>query len=380
MIIGVDGNEANIDNRVGVNEYAFNLLWNIYRLSDEWREQYSFVIYLQEKPKNLPPEKKYWKYKIIEGGSFWILRKLVWQLFKDRKNVDIFFTPSHYVPPVCSMPRICAIMDLGYLKFSEQFKKRDFWQLKLWSAWSIRVSKYIISISEFTKQDIVRHYPSASDRIIVTPLGFDNKSFNIRKNVDDVRRIKKKFTMGMDYFLFVGTLKPNKNIEGLIEAWARVYPDFLDYKLVIAGKKGWLYKSIFSKVKNLGLKESIVFTDFVAEKDKRDLIKYAKAFCLPSFWEGFGLDVLSAMASGVPVIVSDRGSLPEVAGECGIFVNPDKVEEISNALKRILTMNSREYDKLVECGLSQAAKFSWEKTARDTLEIFEKMEVAENAL
>ncbi len=371
MIIGVDGNEANIDNRVGVNEYAFNLLWNIYRLSDEWRDRHSFVIYLQEKPKNLPPQKKYWKYKIIEGGSFWILRKLVWQLFKDRKNIDIFFSPSHYVPPVCPMPRICAIMDLGYLKFSEQFKRRDFWQLKFWSAWSIRVSKYIISISEFTKNDIVRHYPFASQKIVVTPLGFNKEVFNVKKDINDVRQIKEKYTMGMDYVLFMGTLKPSKNVEGLIDAWSEVYKHYPNYKLVIAGRKGWLYKNIFRKVKDLKLEESVVFTGFVNEDDKALLIKYARVFCLPSFWEGFGLDVLSSMASGVPVIVSNCASLPEVAGKCGIYVNPHNTEEIALAIKRVLSMKRLHYNRLVRCGLNQADKFSWIDTAKKTLKLFD---------
>ena len=143
-------------------------------------------------------------------------------------------------------------------------------------------------------------------------------------------------------------------------------------KLVIAGKKGWLYESVFAKTKELGIGDSVVFTGFVKENDKPALIKGAKIFIIPSYWEGFGLDVLSAMASGVVVISSDRGSLPEVVGKAGLLVDPENTEKIAEAIDKVFSWSVSEYNKRVKKGLEQVKKFSWDKTARETLSILEK--------
>lgn len=375
MLIGIDGNEANIENRVGVNQYALELLWGIYKLQDEWKNKHQIIVYLKNHPKDdLPKERDSFKYKIVSGSGLWIIRNLMPSLFFDRPRPDIFFSPSHYIPLLAPMPRVCAIMDLGYLKFSGQFKKFDFWQLKFWSAYSIFVSKAIIAISNSTKKDIVRHYPFASKKVVVTHLAYDKKRFNTRISNKDVRRVKEKYHIVDDYVLFLGTLKPSKNIEGLLEAFASIKHQVSSIKLVIAGKKGWLYNSIFRKARELGLGNEVIFTDFVPEEDKPALIRGAKVFCLPSFWEGFGLDPLNAMGSGVPVVVSSRGSLPEVVGDAGIMVDPEDMYSIASGLKTVLSLSEIEYNKFMVQGLRQAEKFSWEKTARQTLRVLEGLE------
>ena len=375
MIVGIDGNEANIESRVGVNQYCFSLLWGIYKLQGEWKNTHRFIVYLKNSPlSDLPKPTKYFEYKVIPGGGAWIVRKLTPNLFRKPKP-DIFFSPSHYVPLLAPMPRVCSIMDLGYLKFSGQFKKYDFWQLKLWSAYSIFVSKAVIAISTSTKDDILRHYPFASKKVFVTHLAYDKEVFNTGISSEDVRRVKKSYAIVDDYILYLSTLKPSKNVEGLIEAFGQLKSKnkIQNTKLVIAGKKGWFYESIFEKVKTLGLGKDVIFTDFVPEEDKAPLIRGAKVFVLPSFWEGFGLDVLYAMACGVPVVVSDVGSLPEVAGDAGILVNPYKPTSIAAGIAKVLSMSDLEYNKLVEKGLRQAEKFSWEGTVRRTIEILEKV-------
>lgn len=368
MIIGIDGNEANIERRVGVNQYAFELLWNIWKLQAIGETKHKLIVYLRENPRpDMPGETNDFKYKVLPGRGMWILTKLMPELFLTKEKPDIFFSPSHYIPPLAPMPRICSIMDLGYLEFSGQFTKKVFWQLKWWSAMSIFISKRIISISNSTKDDIVRHYPFAKGKIYITPLGYDSKKFNIHISENDVRRVKNKYSIVDDYILYLGTLKPSKNIEGLLEAYATVH----GISLVIAGKKGWMYGSIYEKAKRLGLNDEVVFTDFIPEEDKPRLIKGAKLFILPSFWEGFGLDALSAMASGVPVIVSNVGSLPEVVNGAGILVDPNSPKSIADGIKKVLSMTKSDYNSIVTKGLAQAKKFSWEKTARETLKIIE---------
>jgi len=268
------------------------------------------------------------------------------------------------------MPRVCSIMDLGYLENSGQFKLRDFWQLKYWSAWSIFVSKYIIAISNTTKDDIMRHYRFAKNKTFVTKLAYDKNEFSDKILLKEIKRVKRKHTTGDSYILFLSTLKPSKNVLGLVRVWSLIEKKYPKVNLVIAGKKGWLFEEIFEEVKRLGIDKRVVFTDFIPEKDKPGLIGGAKVFILPSFWEGFGLDVLNAMACGVVVVLSNIGSLPEVGGEAGVYINPNDDKDIAKGISRVLSMNKKEYNKWAMKGLRQAGQFSWEKTARETLAIF----------
>ncbi len=361
-------------NRVGVNTYAYELIKNFTKLQGEWKDKHSLIVYLRGKPvSDMPKETANFKYKVIKGSGLWILTRLTPNLIFSDKKPDVFFSPSHYTPFLAPVPKVCSIMDLGYLDFSEHFTKKVFWQLKWWTAISIFASKAVIAISQSTKKDIVRHYPRTQSKVHVTHLAYDAERFNLQIPKEDVRRIKNKYSIVDDYVLYLGTLKPSKNIESLVEAFSRILVANHSVSLVIAGKKGWLYDSVFEKVKSLGIGDRVVFTDFVDENDKPALIKGAKVFVMPSYWEGFGLDALSAMACGVPVVASDIGSLPEVVGEAGILVDPYNIDSIAGGISQVLSMSKSEYNNIVAKGLTWAKRFSWEKCARETLAILENV-------
>ena len=367
MIIGIDGNEANERERVGVHQYTFEILWALYKLQDRENTHLCFLIYLKCPPSSdFPEEGPFWKYKVISGSKFWVLTRLTPLLLA--KKIDVFWSPNHYLPPIASMPRVCTIHDLGYLNFSGHFKRRDLWQLKYWSAISIIISKYIICPSRSVYNDIVRHYPFARNKVKIIHHGYDKRKYKTTYSKKLVRRIFEKYRITKKYILFLSTFKPSKNIEGLLSAFNLVKKDF-DYQLVIVGKKGWLYDSIFEKVKELGLEEQVIFTDYVAEEDKPALIAGAKVFVLPSFWEGFGMDVLNVLASGIPIVLSNVGSLPEVAGKAGIYVDPKSYESIAGGIKKVLDMDQKGYNKQVQLGLKQVQKYSWERSARETLNV-----------
>ena len=372
MIIGIDGNEANIKIKVGVNQYAYQLLWELYRLNISLNNRNNFIIYLKSPPReDLPSQTEFWNYKILPGNRLWIIHRLMPQLWKAPRP-DIFFSPSHYLPLLAPIPKVFTLHDLGYLVFSDQFKKYDYWQLKYWTAISIIISKYIIAVSESSKKDIVRHYPFASKKISVIYHGYKKELFNSKIPNDVVRRVKKKYKIDTDYILFLSTLKPSKNVEGLLEAYSSLDKLLGDVKLVISGKKGWLYKTIFEKVELLHLEKKVIFTDYVTEKEKAALIKGARLFILPSFWEGFGMDVVNSMACGTPVVISNIGSLPEIGGRAAIFVDPYNIKSISDGIRQVFSMKAKEYNKRVKMCLNQAKKFSWEKCAEETLRILEK--------
>ena len=133
MIIGIDGNEANIGNRVGVNKYAFEIIYRLKKENEKRPNPHNLIVYLKNSPlSDLPKETNNFKYKIISGGGFWILTKLTSHLFRNPEKIEVLFSPSHYTSPFLTIPRVCSIMDLGYLNNSEHFEKKVFWQLKYW--------------------------------------------------------------------------------------------------------------------------------------------------------------------------------------------------------------------------------------------------------
>lgn len=372
MLIGIDGNEANVIDRVGVNKYAYEIINNLKKLQENNENPHDLIVYLKNKPvADMPSESKKFRYKIIPGEGLWLVKKFMPYLYSTNEKPDVIFFPSHYSVPFSPVPKVVSIMDLGYLESSGQFSKKTFWQLKYWTANSISTSKYIIAISNATKKDIVRHYPRTEKKIFVTHLGYDTQKFNLNIANSEVERVKKKYSIVTDYILYLGTLKPSKNIEGLIDAYSIVADKAPVSTLVIAGKKGWMYEKIFQKVQDLALSDKVLFTDFVDEEDKPALIKGAKVFVLPSFWEGFGIDVLSAMAVGTPVVVSDVGSLPEVAGGAAELIDPHKPKTIARAIMDILNMDTKRYNGIQMAMKLNLMDFSWEKCARETLKILE---------
>lgn len=360
MLIGVDANEANLTRtRVGVNQYAFDLLHALYHQ----KTPHHFVIYLKTPPlDDLPQSRSNWTYRAIPFPKLWTQTRLPWDLFTHRPRPDVFLSLTHYAPRWSPLPTVVAVMDLGFLQFPQQFTRSDFNQLKSWTDYSVRQATKIIAISEHTKKDIVSAYNIDPAKITVTYLGFDRQLFKPTYRPE----VLKKYDIKKPYFLFLGSLKPSKNVEGLIRAFSQL--DAPHHTLVISGKKAWLYDQIFILVQQLGLQNRVVFTDFVAEAEVPVLMTSAAAFAMPSFYEGFGIPALEAMACGTPVIVSKVASLPEVAGPAGIYVDPYLPSDIASGLNLALGPDRQKYIRL---GQAQAARFSWTTCARQTLSVLE---------
>jgi len=358
MHIGIDGNEANTKNKVGIGQFAFQLLTHFQKIDHKNR----YTIYLSSSPnKDLPKETKNWKYKIIGPRKFWTQWRLPLELYTTQDRPDIFFSPSHYSPRFSPIPTVCSIMDLSYINSPSEFTKKDFHQLKNWTAYSVKKATRVITISNFTKKEIQKHYQIPGSKITVAHLATD------KPNLQGLSlKVPKK-----PYFLCLGTLKPNKNIPLLIKAFSQFLKTKNNYQLIIAGKKGWLYHDIFQTVQKLKLQNKVVFTGFITETEKWSLLKNAQAFLLPSLYEGFGIPVLEAMSVGTPVICSDTTSLPEVAGESALTINPESEKELIRAMIKIT--DSKVHQKYRKLGLKQAQKFSWTKTTKTVLRALESV-------
>ena len=268
--------------------------------------------------------------------------------------------------------KIVTIHDLAFREYPETIRKRTLLMLKSSLKRSIRRADAILADSEFTKQEILKYYNVPEEKIYVVPCGIDTNKFYPIEDQAEIERTKEKYGIYGEYYLYLGTLEPRKNIEGILEAYGKLKKDSEEPipKMVIAGGKGWLFESIFEKVKKQNLEEDVIFTGYVDETDKVQLLNGAMAFCFPSFYEGFGMPPMEAMACGTAVITSNGNSLFEVTGEAAIHVEPTDISQISEALRRV--WKDEAYRKeLEEKGFEQVKMYSWKKAVDALYKVYE---------
>ena len=361
MIIGVDGNEANVHEHVGVSVYTLALLNYFQSVASE---KVSFCIFLRQKPMaSMPKKNPYFHYEVVSGPFLWSQIFLPFHLYTKSK-IDLYFAPAHYIPRFCPVPIVVTIHDLSFFYYPQEFRKKDLFQLKNWTARAINKSKAIIAVSKTTKKDIVKWYQVPDKKISVIYNGFEKKS----EDKSDKEVLKKYNISEKKYILYVGTLQPRKNIVTLIRAFNDYYKTHEGLKLVIVGKKGWLYDEIFGEVNRLNLNLQVVFTDFIPDEDVIVLYKNAWVFVMPSLYEGFGIPILEAMAYGCPVISSQNSSLPEIGGEACLYFDPSDPNDLIEKWYQ-LAQSKEIYNKLINTGKNRIASFSWKRCAHDTLEL-----------
>jgi glycosyltransferase involved in cell wall biosynthesis len=244
-------------------------------------------------------------------------------------------------------------MDLAFLKFPKTFRCSDLWQLKLWTAYSVKQAQHIFAISQATKKDLITAYSVPEQNVSVTYPG-----------VDRLKTAGQSLVTGK-YLLYVGTLQPRKNLDNLIEAFKTFHPGMESshipgWKLVIAGKMGWKYQQKpVSHVKYLG---------YVPNEKLEALIKSAIGLVLPSLYEGFGIPVVQAMALGTPVLVSRNSSLPEIVGDCGLYIEPPfDAAAIRAGLVKLLSLTPDQKQDLLIKAQQRSKQFSWQTAAKTIL-------------
>ena len=365
MIIGIDGNEANVEHKVGVSVYTSNLL---HYFQSQASKDLSFIIYLRNSPllhADLPKETDSFSYKIIWGPLLWSQLFLPFHLWINkvlRKSLHVFFSPAHYIPRFCPYKTVVTIHDLSYIYFPDEFLKKDLYQLKNWTEYALIKSSKIIAVSKTTKKDIIHEYSIPNEKIEVVYNGYT--TYNLSTTPCPLQPISKP------YFLSIGTLQPRKNLRLLIDAFSQFHKIHPEFKLILAGKKGWLYENIFKQVETLKMKDCVIFPGFVSEEEKNNLYQQATAFILPSLYEGFGIPLLEAMAHGCPVLSSFSSSLPEVGAEACLYFDPKESADLVEKMNLIIT-NIELRNKLVLAGKKRIETFSWLETGKNTLHILQ---------
>ena len=358
MIIGIDGNEANVEHRVGVSTYTLNLLKYFHSQASE---NLQFIVYLRNKPlADLPQATEFFTYKIVWGPVLWSQLFLPFHLWKFKllgNMLHVFFSPAHYIPRFCPFKTVVTIHDLSYLYFPDEFLKKDLYQLKNWTAYALRNSIKIIAVSKTTKKDIIHEYGIPDEKISVIYNGYETDK-------------QSAATLRTNYFLYVGTIQPRKNLKFLITAFSQFHKTNPSFNLIIAGKKGWLYEDIFKQVEWMGMKDFISFPGFVTDEEKDSLYKKAVAFVLPSLYEGFGIPLLEAMAHGCPVLSSFSSSLPEVGGEACLYFDPKNSDDLVEKMNAIIS-DKELAKKLIRAGKKRIEDFSWLKTGENTLNLLQ---------
>ena len=287
-----------------------------------------------------------------------------------RRPVDVVHM-QYIMPPV--LPRCATVLtvhDISFEHFPEFFTRRDLLRTRRLVRPSALRADIVIAVSEYTKQDLVKTYGIDSERIVVTPLA-PGPLLRPPEDSAETERVCRGYGIDGPYFLYVGDIQPRKNVRRLIQAYARLMAaGDIRHRLVIVGRKAYLYSDVFEEARRSGLGDQIVFTDFVPQDHLPHLYAGADAFVFPSLFEGFGRPVLEAMACGAAVITSRSSSLPEVAGAAALYVDPYSVDEIARALRRV-AHDGELRTRLSAAGREQAVRFSWEQTARRTLDAYE---------
>jgi len=287
--------------------------------------------------------------------------------------LDVFHASDVVQLAPAGVAQVATVFDLSPLHWPEYHLGRN---VELFKRKMVHLSKHadrIIAISQATADDLAAHFPATAGRVDVIPCGVDAafRPVTDRAALADVRR--KYGIPAPDYLLFAGTLEPRKNLVRLVEAYAavRAAEGAATPPLVVAGSRGWHEQPIFAAVERWQMQDHIHFTGPVAEEDLPALYSGADCFIYPSLFEGFGLPVLEAMACGAPVITSNTSSLPEVAGDAALLVPPQDVDALAGTLRRLLHDRNLRAE-LSRQGQIQAARFSWEKTARETCAVYQR--------
>lgn len=382
MRIGIDIRCLEGGRNTGVEEYTLNLLDNIFSL-DKKNEYVLFFNALKEKNINLNWISKYpnvkiktfrWPNKLFNLLSWYLSWPKIDKLIG---GVDIFWMPNINFGSFSKKTKLfLTIHDLSFEIMPETFPwKTRFWHFLINPKKLCQKAEKIIAVSASTKNDLEMFYKIKSEKISIILSAVRDEFRIIDRNDPKMILVKEKYQLPYSFILYLGTMEPRKNIESIIKAFNQLkkinHQELLKYKLVIAGAKGWKEGETRKEIEKSPFRNDILSLGFIEQEDKPYLYNLASIFVYPSFFEGFGFPPLEAMKCSVSVITSNNSSLPEIVGNAGIMIEPEKTDELWKAIKEVL-LNKELRSKLQEKGLKKAKTFSWKSSAENFLKIINK--------
>lgn len=287
------------------------------------------------------------------------------------KNYDLIHFPDYATPVLYKKSKIATIHDMAMHTMKDKYTLMQNVTKNIFLKDTIKHAEKLICVSEFAKKELLRYYPKVEDKIKVIYEGISIPK--IKFTNDEEKRTLIKFNLkDINFILYVGTIAPHKNIKNLISAFNYIQKEIPDYKLVIAGKKGWMYEDVFKEVEKLNLQDKVIFTDFITDIELEILYKNASLFTSVSLYEGFGFPPLEAIARNLPVVISDIEIFRETCGESAVYCNPNEIEDIAESMLKVLK-DSKLQKYLLDNGSKRIQRFDWKNTARETYELYKEL-------
>jgi glycosyltransferase involved in cell wall biosynthesis len=369
MLIGIDASRATMPQRTGTENYTLYLVRALLDLDRTNR----YRLYFNTPPAaNLFERSERVEWRVMPFPRLWTHARLAWDVL--RHPPDVLFVPAHVVPLVSRAHCVVTVHDLGYRYYPQAHTWSSRTYLELSTRWNAWVGRRVIADSEATRRDLITFYGLDPARIVVAyPAGAQGMA-----PVTDERllaEVQERYHTGPRCFLYVGTLQPRKNLVTLVRAFAAlVRSGVLDpeVRLVLGGKQGWLPEELASALAEADMGKRIVLPGYVPDADLAALLSGALAFVLPSWYEGFGLLVLEAMACGTPVICSNASSLPEVAGDAALLFDPYDMGALERAMQRVY-QDSDLRRALRLRGSERAMAFGWDRCAKQVLAVLQQV-------
>lgn len=394
MKIGIDASRANLKTRTGTEWYSYHLIKN-FSLIDKENE---YILYtkgpLRTDLKGLGPN---FKNRVLKWPPRFLWNQIRLSLEMLLRPPDVLFVPAHTIPLIHPKNTITTCHDIGFEHFPELYAKKEIgWKnnlLKRLLGFLVRIltlgrysnneldyhrfsmhfavkhARLIITPSYFTAQEIQHFYTINPERIKVTHLGFNRQKYQEIKDKKAIISILNKYKLKNPFIVFIGRLEHKKNIKGIINSFYIFKKQYKTaHKLVLIGKRGYGFEEARKLISNHKLEDEVIELGWIDEEEVSLIYKAADLLLFLSFYEGFGLPPIEAMASGLPVIASNRGSLPEILKEAALIVDPVNYKEIARSIYRVVS-DQKLRDKLIKAGQEQVKQFSWSKCARKTHQI-----------
>lgn len=362
MKIGVDASRYNVKSGTGVELYSVKI---IHGLIEHFKKESDHELVLYSPRKLMLFKARNIKHRVIPFKRLWTKVRLSIEMLFHKP--DVLFVPSHVLPHFSPKRSIITIHDVAFMHLRSAYSWFNFWYLKKETLCAVKKASTIIVPSEATKRDLKHFFKCPDEKIRIIYHGHDFKPAHVEAEFENELFQRLGLKRSDHFFLFIGRLEAKKNIYRLMKAFRGFNEKFPHYKLLLAGSRGQGFNKMLKKSLKQGLLDNVYMPGYVTDKEKHVLLKYCNAFVFPSLYEGFGFPILEAYSYEKPVVTSRAASIPEVAGDGAVYVNPHSIESIEEGLVRVIRG-----EEMKDAQKKQLAKFKWEYAIENTIELLLK--------